>query len=484
MDRRELTRLGLCGGLFALSPLSVDRAMAALTGPAFFSGPGNVPFHDPRVLAFGDSKIAGGFYASGNQTGYTNEGFLSWTNRLLGGLFRTIINKGVPGNDTTQMLSRYKTDVQANYDNYDVFWFDGGANDPRHGLPVESSLQNIQYFITDQIDNGKIVIWILPPPIGFANPIVSTGTRATVPAMQEQFQLLRAQLKTWLKTIPASWPVIAVDTYDVLVDPTTSTGDMYLGYAHDQIHPYTPGALLGARQIAHILADRFPRRNAPTHGPMDYYDATNKPRGNLIANPGFAMLTGGSGGFGGVVAQNNGPIPQYVTARKTSGSYTAAQMTFTNEIHSQGNRDTGNKWIINPTIAAGNTAYELLDIQISCLASAIPNLTAGQILRGGALIELVNPIGLGDIGVRLQHSGDVTYGVQDGWSSNKTNTPVFDRVMPAAHDTLYFETPPYTWQANGSSPSLMLSLRFQWNAVSQGASGQIKISQPWIEVVG
>lgn len=459
-------------------------------------GLSNIPRFGRRLMAFGDSKIALSFTsASPPQNG--NVGFIHWVNRLMGNPFRPILNGGVSGYDTQQLYATYLSTVLPNVANYDVFWMDCGVNDARHAITVgnlsstpatastapTSSMSAFMYYVSDQVARGKTVIWILPPPCEFNNSAVSTGMTATVANARKYFQSLRREIKEYLRTIPASWPVIAIDPYDIMVDNSTGTESLYQPYslynptysAGDQIHPYGGGALVGARRIASVLQQWLPLYSPQTYGPMNAYDQTYNPTGNFIYNPAFATLTGGT--ITGGVASGN--APQSVTVSKYNGNWSGALIALSSETPAVGAKRIGNTLIITPSLGSGLTANEVLQLRNAIPFSSVPGLSTGMIVRAGCLVELVSPVALADLQIELTHNGTTSYSIMDGTFST-TGTIAFPT---GATDTLYFETPDYVIPANGASPSFAWQFRAQWNCVSQAASGAIKMSQPWMAIV-
>jgi len=461
-------------------------------------GVANIPRIGRRLAAFGDSKAAlqwitpspvpaGAAYQVMQQA---NVGFLHWTNRLLGQYFTPLQNFGVSGYDTGRLLANTFSSLVAAASTYDTVWIDVGVNDARHNLTTAQTMANIQAMIPVLLNLGKTVIWVMPPPCNFNNAAVSAGMVATIANARKLHQSLRKAFKEYARSLPGWAPLIVVDPYGDLVDVTSPTEDLLASYSllnatvsgGDQIHPGPVGGLVAARRIAGVLQPLLGYWSPDCHGPVDVYDQTYNPYGNFLYNPGFATLTGGTGGGGSVVT---GAMPSGWTASVNgSGSWTAAQMTFSSEVPPQGSGRKGNSLIITPSIPTGaSSAFCGLALRNAFTMASIPGLAEGQRIRGGVRIDLVNPTALASISVYVEHNGANAYKVADGYGDSGSIAPGNYPIPSGATDTLWFETPDYLIPPN-STTSLGLDIVLQWNcnSVAPGVSagGSIKVSEPFI----
>ena len=468
--------------------------------PAAPFGVANIPRIGRRLAVFGDSKAALGWITPsplpnpGNGWNYgvmqqANVGFVNWTNRLLGQYFTPLQNFGTSGYDTGQLLAGQFVSLVAAASTYDTVWIDLGVNDARHNLTTAQSMANIQAMIPVLMNLGKTVIWILPPPCNFNNAAVSSGMVATVANARKLHQSLRKSMKEYARSLPGWAPLITIDPYGDLVDVTSSTEDFLASYSllnatvsgGDQIHPGVVGGLVGARRIASVLSPLIGYWSPASHGPVDVYDATYNPYGNFIYNPGFATLTGGTGGGGAVVTGN---VPSGWTASNISGGWTAAQMTFSSETPAQGSGKKGNTLIITPSIptSAGGT-FSTIQLRNAFTMASVSGLAEGQRIRGGVRIDLNGIVGLSAITVFVEHNGTNSYKVADGYGDSASTAPGNYPIPSGSTDTLYFETPDYLIPPNSTtSMGLDIQLQFNCNSSAPGvaASGSIKLSEPFI----
>jgi lysophospholipase L1-like esterase len=460
---------------------------AALLPPLAAAAPPDEAVANPglRVLAFGDSKIAlSGFGKDGRN--FTNLGFLPWVNRLLGGRFLTVVNAGVNGNDSQEMIARYGADVLARLDSYDFIWIDAGVNDIRHGLDPVRAADNLNRIVEDQVKRGKRVVWVLPPPVEFANPGAASGMEPSVAQARRAFAILRARVSAFAEDLKPNKNVLVVDPYPDLVDPSSPDGAM-LAWASlfhddlkvgDQIHPATPGALLAARRMAGAFATAFPDAMSPWSWPEGQFDPGASPRGNFLYNPRFLRPDGGGGGDGAVVT---GAVPQSWTVSHEMGSWRPEDIVVTTE-PAPAAQGGGNELVIEAKIPSGRSVSEILALRNALVLNDIGGGKPGGRLRAGVEIDLNDPAALSDIAIELKYKGLLhsQLVVADG---EITGTKGSYAIAPGAKDRLFFETPPLVAPEAGWRDTLALTIRLQWNCAATAASGKIRIVRPWIAFV-
>ena len=89
----------------------------------------------------------------------------NWVSKLQGLLDYNIINKGINGNTTVDMLNRFSKDVS--FHNPNSIFIMGGTNDLLSNRSLNSIIQNIEVMIKESlIITSKVVIGIPPNIIG------------------------------------------------------------------------------------------------------------------------------------------------------------------------------------------------------------------------------------------------------------------------------------------------------------------------------
>ncbi|GIM29627.1 peptidase [Clostridium polyendosporum] len=104
-----------------------------------------------KIICIGDSLTFGYGVNLGN----------SWVDLLRNKTKNEIINKGVNGDTTTGMLSRFSTDVTNH--SPDMVSIMAGTNDLLMGRDLNTIVDNILLMIKESTDNNIIPIVIIPP---------------------------------------------------------------------------------------------------------------------------------------------------------------------------------------------------------------------------------------------------------------------------------------------------------------------------------
>lgn len=87
----------------------------------------------------------------------------NWVTLLKSNFNLNIINKGINGNSTTDMLFRFTDDVINN--NPNELFIMGGTNDLLLGKTIETIINNIELMIKESLSNNISVIIGIPPTI-------------------------------------------------------------------------------------------------------------------------------------------------------------------------------------------------------------------------------------------------------------------------------------------------------------------------------
>ncbi len=95
--------------------------------------------------------------------GYGVNKNVNWVEKLINIEPLTIINKGVNGNTTTDMLNRFTEDVL--YLSPQKIFIMGGTNDFLSNRPINAVLENIELIIKEALTLTKEIIIGIPPTI-------------------------------------------------------------------------------------------------------------------------------------------------------------------------------------------------------------------------------------------------------------------------------------------------------------------------------
>jgi|GEM_PF-3389727 len=227
-------------------------------------------------IAIGDSITAGGSSFVNNIHSEV------WaTHFALATGMRLVRNAGIGGNNTTQMLARFDTDVLA-YDSDFVFIM-AGTNDTLDGgnLPTVTAA-NITAMVAKIRDANRIPLLLTIPPAG--TPL--SPATATV--------LLKiATINGWIRRFAREQRIDLVDIYQAMTDSATgawSAADM----TSDGTHPTTKASKL----MGQYAATKFGQRFAAADPSLLVYNSEPL---NLVSNGCFLSMSGwvNYGGTGG-----------------------------------------------------------------------------------------------------------------------------------------------------------------------------------------
>lgn len=194
-----------------------------------------ISFHLPKpaIVCIGDSITCG---RPGFDPNYTlptgmdeSSQYEYWMARRLPGY--RVINRGVSGNSTRDMLNRFQRDVIEASPRYVVIL--GGVNDDRHRLPESDTIRNIRSMV-DQAQAAGI------------RPILCTITPSG------EYHNVTAH-NAEIKALAAEMHLPCVDLYAALVDPGRP-GYCIHAYTTDGLHPSVDGYQVMGEAIAATLA--------------------------------------------------------------------------------------------------------------------------------------------------------------------------------------------------------------------------------------
>jgi lysophospholipase L1-like esterase len=197
----------------------------------------------PTLCVFGDSLSGQNFTTTATEEHYSSGGYAVWANQMLGGRFYSIVNAGVSGNTTTQMLARISSDVLAQSPGWCCVL--GGINDITNGggITYAQTISNLQSIYETLRSSGIRVIAMTVPP----STNVNTGA--------EKEHLYK--VNNWIRSYARSNPgVILCEAYRAIADP--ATGDPATNMTGDGTHPTAVGAQAMGRALYDVLANVVP----------------------------------------------------------------------------------------------------------------------------------------------------------------------------------------------------------------------------------
>ena len=194
-----------------------DKASLIITPNAYKAGKiyALKPAMQSTLLTMGDSLTNAGLY----------QARIVYNQSSIWGF----VNAGVSGNNTTQMLARFNTDIVANSfpGEYCIIW--GGINDLAQDIPVATTQSNIQSMVDLAKAAGLIVI--------VCNTTPWKGSAFWTVGRQANQDILNA----WIASSSLTNVDFKIDLYSVLVDPLVANTLLPAYDSGDHIHLSTAG---------------------------------------------------------------------------------------------------------------------------------------------------------------------------------------------------------------------------------------------------
>lgn len=194
-----------------------------------------------------------------------------------------MVEKGVPGNRTDQMLARFTADMTG----CNGVVILGGTNDAGALVSVSAYIANMSAMINLARLAGQAVVCVTVPPFGVGH--LGAAERALV-----------AGYNSWLLLVAPSMGVIVADAHALLTNP--ATGDMYATMdSGDGAHPNN----LGHRRIAQAVGPAMLQAIGtnphllPTNALLP--GVAGAAANNLVTNPLMAGSHAGADGMDGVL---------------------------------------------------------------------------------------------------------------------------------------------------------------------------------------
>lgn len=140
----------------------------------------------------------------------------NWVYKLQESLNINIINKGINGNTTTDMLNRFSEDVLSQTPN--LVFIMGGTNDLLSNRSTESILKNIEIMITESLSINSKVILGIPPTI-----IVDDAYRLFCPSDSYNYCFSQlSKLRDGILDLAKQYNLLYFDFYKLSLDNLSS----------------------------------------------------------------------------------------------------------------------------------------------------------------------------------------------------------------------------------------------------------------------
>ena len=413
-------------------------------------GPGGVeinPKHGRtwRLAGLGDS-ITSLCHSSSASTKYLQSyGYIPWalvlSNQSVKYEFED--NFGV-GGDTTTMVRARLSSVLASAP--DICVVHCGTNDIYGGVNYSTTIENLGAIWAALTGAGITVIAV--PVL----PRAKDSASGLLPLAQ-RYMLQR--INTWIrKNAPAMPNVYLADPTKNIVDYTASgsnLGDPIGGisaavtaYTYDGLHPANMGGFWMGKAVVDVLALLTVPPGCGFKSPVDVYDATNNPNGNVLLNGHLASNTGTISGT------TTGTAATSWTLQGIAGTVAGSQTSY-----ALPNGATVPEQTI--TIGASTT------VKMYQQRSSLAGLSTGDTVYAEVEITVSSPVNFNSVFLQLD----------DGTTTTRCLNPVVNSYFPSVGWTGTLRTPEFVL---GASATLTTWVQAQTQA---GGSGVIALRN-WV----
>ena len=421
------------------------------------SGSASSLSHARKIATLGDSRTDQISLETSNAVvrlkRLSDYGYLAWAHYFTSGNIEFVCNAGIGGNTTTQMLSRFNSDVLPFLP--DELWGEGGIND--YALSEETTKANLTSIFDLADANGIYVRWSTISPLAAAHATFSAANVARI-----------CNINKWLKEQALTRKnLTVVDSFSAMIDRASTNGIPKSGMMQtdDSIHQSPKGAMAqGYTYAQSFLKD---------HNIFDYLPQFAGQRYSLSSafkqvfnNPLFTD-TGGTNSSSGVVT---GTIPANCTISKT-GTWGAGLVTSALVARADG---FGYDWVLTVTNAGAEN--DELSIVTDELASSISNSDilyacaevslSGLAKNRGCYLEIRSTVDGVFSNVSTLEYGAYQPVATDPWTDDMYNQDNILGVM---------KTPNLTIGATGTISSVYARFKFRFGGV--GSTAVIKIAR-------
>lgn len=229
-----------------------------------------------------DNDPFGPFYTGGTFARTEDYGFASWADFISGGAFGNVINAGIGGNTTIDIINRVDTDVLALLPRLVID--ECGTNDIIAGASADRVICLKQYLFDKYKSVGaRILAFDISPRSGFTN------------AMRD----IAVEVNRWLYQQAATDPDITVfPMSSILADYASFTGGVSAARTFDDTHPNNLGAFLAGALSADFFSPTQFMEVWPSIWPGDAFGSSSANAIIRNSNPGMALGAGGTANTG------------------------------------------------------------------------------------------------------------------------------------------------------------------------------------------
>lgn len=413
--------------------------------------------HAKRIATFGDSRTEQISVETSNAVTrlkrVTDYGYLAWAHYFTSGNIEFVCNAGIGGNTTTQMLSRFNSDVLPFLP--DELWGEGGIND--YALSEETTKANLTSIFDLADANGIYVRWSTISPLAAAHATFSAANVARI-----------CNINKWLKEQALTRKnLTVVDSFSAMIDRASTNGIPKSGMMQtdDSIHQSPKGAMAqGYAYAQSFIKDNQILDYLPQFAGQRY--SLSSAFKQVFNNPLFTD-TGGTNSSSGVVT---GTIPANCTISKT-GTWGAGLVTSALVARADG---FGYDWVLTVTNAGAEN--DELSITTEELASSISNSDvlyacaevslSGLAKNRGCYLEIRSTVD----GV-FSNVSTLEYGAYQPVATD----PWTDDMYSQENSVGVLRTPNLTIGSTGTISSVYARFKFRFGGV--GSTAVIKIGR-------
>ena len=413
--------------------------------------------HAKRIAVFGDSRTEQNSLETSNNTvrlkRLSDYGYLAWAHYFTSGNIEFVCNAGIGGNTTTQMLSRFNSDVLPFLP--DELWGEAGIND--YAMTEEDTLSNLSSIFDLCDENGIYIRWCTISPLASAHATFSAANVARI-----------CNINKWLREQALTRKNFTlIDSFSAMIDRASTNGIPKSGMMQtdDSIHQSPKGALAqGYAYAQSFIKDNQILDYLPQFAGQRY--SLSSAFKQVFNNPLFTD-TGGTNSSSGVVT---GTIPANCTISKT-GTWGAGLVTSALVARADG---FGYDWVLTVTNAGAEN--DELSITTDGLASSISNSDilyacaevslSGLAKNRGCYLEIRSTVDGVFSNVSTLEYGAYQPVATDPWTDDMYNQDNILGVM---------KTPNLTIGATGTISSVYARFKFRFGGV--GSTAVIKIAR-------
>ena len=413
--------------------------------------------HAKKIAVFGDSRTEQNSLETSNNTvrlkRLSDYGYLAWAHYFTSGNIELVCNAGIGGNTTTQMLSRFNTDVLPYAP--DELWGEAGIND--YAMTEEDTISNLSSIFDLCDENGIYIRWCTISPLASAHATFSAANVARI-----------CNINKWLREQALTRKNFTLtDSFSAMIDRASTNGIPKSGMMQtdDSIHQSPKGAMAqGYAYAQSFIKDNQIIDYLPQFAGQRY--SLSSAFKQIFNNPLFTD-TGGTNSTSGVVT---GTIPANCIISKT-GTWGAGLITSALVARADG---FGYDWVLTVTNAGAEN--DELSITTDALASSISNSDilyacaevslSGLAKNRGCYLEIRSTVNGVFSNVSTLEYGAYQPVATDPWTDDMYNQDNILGVM---------KTPNLTIGATGTISSVYARFKFRFGGV--GSTAVIKIAR-------